>query len=114
MNKKLNKIPLAGTKADSEQKDEDMQVIPAIAKPNVVCSQSPSSVFTVFNLLDTICDGLIGYKAQIGNLYSVKTTLELPESSFNRLVSELKTASTSIDETEILYGGFKFCVKKCN
>jgi hypothetical protein len=41
MNKKLNKIPSAGTKADSEPKDEDMQVSPAIAKLNVVCSQSP-------------------------------------------------------------------------
>jgi DNA polymerase/3'-5' exonuclease PolX len=35
MNKKLNKVPSAGTKDDSEQKDEDMQVSPAIAKPNV-------------------------------------------------------------------------------
>lgn len=114
MNKKPNKVPSAGTKADSEQKDEDMQVSPAIAKPNVVCSQSPPSVFTVFNLLDTICDGLIGYKAQTGNLYSVKTTLELPESSFNRIVSEFKHASETIDEAEILYRGFKFCVKKAD
>lgn len=111
---KPNRKSQARTKADSEQKDEDLFVCQHNAKPNVVCSQSPSSVFTVFNLLDTICDGLIGYKAQAGNLYSVKTILELPESSFNRLVSELKTASTSINETEILYGGFKFCVKKCN
>lgn len=36
MNKKLNKVPSAGTKADSEQKVENMQVGPAIAKPNVV------------------------------------------------------------------------------
>jgi hypothetical protein len=43
MNKKPNKIPSAGTKADSEQKDENMQVSPAIAKPNVVCSQSTSN-----------------------------------------------------------------------
>jgi uncharacterized protein (DUF1499 family) len=40
MNKKLNKVPSARTKADSEQKVENMQVSPAIAKPNVVCSQS--------------------------------------------------------------------------
>lgn len=45
MNKKLNKVPSAGTKADSEQKDEDMQVCPAIAKPNVVCSQMSVSLF---------------------------------------------------------------------
>ncbi|MCC7377742.1 MAG: hypothetical protein IT255_00110 [Chitinophagaceae bacterium] len=41
MKKKLSKERPARTKADSKQKDEDMQVSPAIAKPNVVCSQSP-------------------------------------------------------------------------
>ena len=45
MNKKLNKIPSAGTKADSKQKDENMQVSPAIAKPNVVCSQMSVTPF---------------------------------------------------------------------
>lgn len=38
MNKKLNKVPSAGTKDDSEQKVENMQVIQHNAKPNVVCS----------------------------------------------------------------------------
>lgn len=38
MNKMSNKIPSAGTKADSEQKYENMQVSPAIAKPNVSSS----------------------------------------------------------------------------
>jgi len=113
----MNRSTIEGSQPEpqynSGQTAQDKQVNPSIANANVVCSQIPPE-FSVFNLLDAICDGLIGYKAQVGNLYSVKTTLELPESSFNRIVSELKTASTSIDETDILYAGFKFCVKKAN
>lgn len=41
MKKKLSKELSARTKADSSTKDEEMQVSPAIAKPIVVCSQSP-------------------------------------------------------------------------
>lgn len=40
---KLNRKSQARTKADSEQKDEDLFVCQHNAKPNVVCSQSPST-----------------------------------------------------------------------
>lgn len=42
MNKKLNKVPSARTKADSEQKAENMQFSQHNAKPNVV--RSPKSL----------------------------------------------------------------------
>lgn len=40
MNKKLNKVPSARTKADRTTKDDGMQVSPAIAKQNVTCIPS--------------------------------------------------------------------------
>lgn len=64
----------------------------------------------IFNLLGNFCDSLVSYKVQ--EPQNVKVTLELPESTFNRIVSELKDKSKSIDETDFAYGGFKFCVKK--
>ena len=43
MNKKLNKVPSARTKADSEQKDEDIFVSQHSRKPNVGSSLCPST-----------------------------------------------------------------------
>ena len=54
MNKKLNKAPSARTKADIEQKDEDMQVSPAIAKPNVIGSHHLSDDECKMYVLDTV------------------------------------------------------------
>lgn len=100
-------------KLNSEQKDEtQLPSSPNNAKPNVIGSQSPPE-FTVWNLLDTICDGLIGFKAYGKELYKVKTTLELPTESYNRFCDFLKMeCPNTFDETEILYAGFKFCVKE--
>ncbi len=47
MNKKMNKVPSDGTKAEKEQKDEDISVTPAIANADVV--RSPKSVEPKFN-----------------------------------------------------------------
>lgn len=101
-------------KLNSEQKDEtQLPSSPNNSNTNVIGSQSPPE-FTVWNLLDTICDGLIGFKSQQGKeLYTVKTTIELPTESYNRFCEFLKIqCPNTFDETKILYAGFKFCVKE--
>ena len=44
---KQNRKSQARTIADSEQKDEDLFVCQHNAKPNVVCSQSPSLTYVI-------------------------------------------------------------------
>lgn len=70
MNKKAKNVASARAKADSEQKDENMQVSQHNAKTNVVCSQSP---------LILVIDGLEVFKG-------VKT---------DYVVNELKTKAIS-------------------
>ena len=43
MNKRSNKVPSAGTKADSSTGDEVNSVSQNSRKPNVVCRQSPTN-----------------------------------------------------------------------
>lgn len=112
MNKRTTKKFQPEEKLNNEQKADEKQVTPAIANALVIGSQSPQE-FTVWNLLDTICDGLIGFKASGKELYKVKTTLELPTESYNRFCDFLKMrCPDAFNETEILYAGFKFCVKE--
>lgn len=109
----LNEEMSAGTNAEQSKNDETrFPSSPTIGNTNVIGSQSPQE-FTVWNLLDTICDGLIGFKASGKELYKVKTTLELPTESYNRFCDFLKMrCPDAFNETEILYAGFKFCVKE--
>lgn len=44
---KLNRKSQAGTTADSSTKDDDLFVCQHNAKPNVVCSQSPSLTYVI-------------------------------------------------------------------
>ena len=95
----------------NEQKADVLTSSPAIVNTHVIGSQSLPE-FTGWNLLDTICDGLIYFKASGKELYKVKITLELPTESYNRFCDFLKMeCPETFDETEILYGAFKFCVK---
>ena len=100
-------------KLSSKQKDEtQLPSSPNNSNTNVIGSQSLPE-FTVWNLLDTICDGLLYFKASGKEHYKVKITLELPNESYDRFCDFLKMeCPKTFDETEILYGAFKFCVKK--
>ena len=93
-----NRITSAGAAADSEQKAEVPTSSPNNAKPNVIGSQS-NPEFNVWHLLDKICDGLIGFKAQGKELYKVKTTLELPTESYNRFLDFSKFCFLHTEKT---------------
>jgi len=97
---------------NKEQKADGTSVRPAIAKPNVIGSQSPPKLFTAIDLLNAVGDALISYRTTGTKPYSIVTNFEFPNDTYEKFMTEIKNISQSVDKTEILYAGFKFSVKK--
>ncbi len=90
-----------------------MHVSPAIAlvgciPPN---ENSEKTIFTAIDLLNVICDGLCQYRVP-NTSPDFSVSIKMPPETFNKFMSEMRCVYDDINETELIYGHFKFSVTK--
>lgn len=67
--------------------------------------------FTAIDLLNVICDGLCQYRVP-NTSPDFSLSIKMPTKTFNKFMSEMRCVYNDINETEIIYGNFKFNVSK--